>query len=545
MPCRVDTLVEEAKTILDAKVVPPEQLFPNTNVWMDELLTALKDAPDRRTPLALTSSLGGAYSLVQMRDTREAYALRRDRQGRSIPARMALFTAKLLSSGFELSSLPQKLQTELLYMLCLVIGVAEDELLTKVQPGRDGDSRLWHNYVIGGSVVGSVIKHHYADDTNYAEVEGFIASARQIVTDIVSSADNLANGEIVGGGLIGDLISLMLEQARGLQSLALYSARALGFVLESLVEAHGLPSRTEDTLTQLEILKAQPETVFSAVAFITGFGETLASSKAVKVFCNRLISDVAGAAATGPNTLLAMVLLNACLSVYGTGELPVDNRRQVFAVRQIASWLEKTSDLSSGLAAEACKALARLFPNVASVYGPYWEQAYTFCISLWNGAGSREWAYLNTEVCLHASLKLSTTLESMEGANDDLDDVLTSHAEEKSLALLHLLKYCANNPSGSSDIVNALLCRQVAKIPLDHVKDLSDLYSLVASESREVQTAAFGILSKAIAAAQTQISVDVLLEKRGKSLIPLGEFRTGRIDMPQMRNCPMSSCRCY
>lgn len=530
---RVDTLVEQAKSILDAHTVPPEQLFPSTNVWMDQLSIALKDAPSQSAPLALTSNLGGAYALVQMRNSLEAYSLNRDRQGRSIPARMALFTAKLLDSGFDLSSLPQKLQTELLYMLCLVIGLSEDELLTEVRPGV-ADSRLWCHRALRGSYVGSVYKMDIVDDTKSAEVEEFIALARRIVTDIVSSADNLADGEILDGSLVGDLISLMLEQARGLGSLALYSARALGLVLETLVEAHGLPSSAEDTLTRLEILKAQPETAFSALAFITGFGEPLASSKAVKVFCNRLISDVAGATLTGANTLLTMVLLNACLAVYESGELPVDNRRQVFAVRQMASWLEEAASegRNSSVATEACKALNRLLPNVASVYGPYWEQAVSFCISLWSGVGCPELHDLCTEPCLHASLKLSATLESMEGANDDLDDALAAHAGEKSLALLHLLKYRVDRPSESSDIVDALLCRQVAKIPLHHIKDLSDLYALVASESREVQTAAFGILGKAIAAAQAQISVDVLLEKQGKKTLGLvGESMTGCIDM--------------
>lgn len=496
--------------MLDAKSVSPEQLLPNTNVWMEQLSVVLKDAPNARVPLSLTSSLGGAYSLVKMDGTREAHRLGRDRVGRSIPARMALYTTELLTSGFDLSSLPQKLQTELLYLLCLVVELAEDELLTSEEVGK-GDSTLWFRHGQRNRAAGGHTRGDMLVTTDYAEVEELISSARKLVNDTVSSTDNWADGKIVGGSLVGDLTSVMLEQTKGLGSLALYSAKALGIVLQMLTEAHGLPSSTEDTLAQLEILKAKPDTVFSALAFITGFGQSLASSKAVKVFCNRLISDVAGAKANAENTLLTMVLLNACLSVYESGKLPVENRRQIFAVRQIASWTENPSELSSGLASEVCKALTRLFPNVETVYGPYWEDALKFCISLWNSNGN-----LCTEPCIHASLKLSATLESMAGANDDLDDALAAHAEAKSFALLHLLKRRGNSGGPSSDIVDALLCRRVAKIPLQHIKDLSELYEVVASESRELQTAAFGVLSKGIAAAQSQLSIDVLLEKRGK-----------------------------
>ena len=509
--------------MLRAQTVSPEQLLPSTNVWMEELSSVLRYAPDYRPPLSLTSSLGGAYYLVRHQDTRESYRLFHDRQGRSIPVRMALYTIKLISSGFDLSSLPQKLQTEVLCLLCLVIELAEDELLTTVRPGTDAN-RLWEKgmpsrisddrrfALLAVERNNKLSQAHVSMD---AEAEDFISSARKIVNDIVSATENWDEGKIVGGSLVGDLISILVEKAKGLTSTALYSAKVLSGILQTLTEAHGLPSSAEDTLTQLDILKAKPETVFSAVAFITGFGETLASSKAVKVFCNRLVSDVAGATPNGSNTLLTMILLNACLSVYDTGELPVESRRQVFAVRQITSWMANAKDMVHDfrLTAEACKALNRLLPNVGSVYGPYWEDAIKFCIVLWDSADSRDIPFILPS--LHASLKLSATLESMSGANDDLDDALVAHAEAKSLALIHLLKTC-DDTRESSGIVDALLCRRVAKIPLDHIPDSSELYGLLASESKDIQTAAFEILSKAITAAQAQISVDVLLEKRGE-----------------------------
>jgi hypothetical protein len=352
--------------------------------------------------------------------------------------------------------------------------------------------------------------------SDYGEVEDFTASARKVLSDVISSADHWKDGKILEGSLLGDLIAIMLQQANGLSPLALYSAKALTGIFQSLAEAHGLLPSAEERLTEQDVLKAKPDTVFASMAILTGFGETLAASKSAKYLCNRLVSDVAGAKPAAQSTLSTMVLLNACLSVYESGELPVESRRQVFAVRQITSWTEIPSDLDSSLVAESCKALNRLCAGIGSVYGPYWEQAIKLCIFLWNGAG--EGAATTSLPCIHASLKLAATLESMKGANDDLDDALATYAEARSLALIHLLKSRGDVSNQPSEIVDALLCRRVAKIPLQHVKDLSELYGLVASESRDIQTAAFDLLNRAIAAAQSQISIDVLLEKRGKRL---------------------------
>src|SRR3954471_19845754 len=74
--------------------------------------------------------------------------------------------------------------------------------------------------------------------------------------------------------------------------------------------------------------------------------------------------------------------------------------------------------------------------------------------------------------------------------------------------------------SGSSElsqIVESLLGRMLERVPLSHITDLSDLYGSVAAESREIQVAAFGLLHRALPAAQEQLSVDVLLEKNGKT----------------------------
>ena len=71
--------------------------------------------------------------------------------------------------------------------------------------------------------------------------------------------------------------------------------------------------------------------------------------------------------------------------------------------------------------------------------------------------------------------------------------------------------------------VDEQLSRELAKMPLSHIKDdMSEFYPLVASDSRTVQSTAFDILHRALPEAQQQISLDVALEQRGKNNSNLG-----------------------
>lgn len=473
--------------------VPLETLLPNTNIWMEELSLFLQDLPS--PALSVANTLSGAYFLVKKTSSPKGSKPRRDRQGRSVPARMAIYTARILATGFDLSSLPQELKVELLYLLYLVVEVASDQL-TLMEDGK-----LWANPL---------------DETTATEMEDFITSARKVLQAIVTDANGWGDGIAGGDSVVDGLIGIMFQQTKDLSAMALYSAKALSDLLQDMSETHGFPPAIEQRFINPDVLRATPTTIFGAIALITGFGEALASSKTVNRLCNGLISDITGAFPTSEKTLLVMVLLNACISVYEIGELPVENRRQVFAVRQITTWTDTPDEMDSRLAAEACKALQRLFPNIKTIYGPYWEQAIEYCIQLWDGAAQDP---LEARLpYIHASLKLLSTLESMAGANDDLDDALYAHAERKSLALVEVLKLPQDLINQPSEIVDALLCRRIARIPLEHVKDTGDLYGLVASESREIQAAAFGLLDRALPAAQEQLSIDVLLEKRGKAI---------------------------
>ncbi|KAG7118589.1 E3 ubiquitin-protein ligase listerin like [Verticillium longisporum] len=155
--------------------------------------------------------------------------------------------------------------------------------------------------------------------------------------------------------------------------------------------------------------------------------------------------------------------------------------------------------------------LQGLLPSIKDVYGPHWERTIEFCTTLWSKAASDD---LEDAIpYIHASLRLMNTLESISEPNDDLVDAIQEAAENKSRALLTLLEMPREKSTQPLEIIDGLICRQVEKIPLKHVADLSDLYGLVSSESRDVQTAAFSVLHRSLPAKQEQLSIDVLLEK--------------------------------
>ncbi|RYP70449.1 hypothetical protein DL771_005490 [Monosporascus sp. 5C6A] len=499
----IDTLVHQAMQVYNSgdktvdetsRTTSLAALLPDTSVWKSELGRLLEETPD--PSLALTSLLGGAYFLPITTSMMADITPRRDRSGCSIPGRMAMYTAKLLSSGFNISDLSPNTQVDIITCLGLTTELATDQLTVL------SSDKVWKSLSAASSLE---------------EAEDMISKSRMLVVKLTTNAHNWRDGsDTPQSQLIHASVQQLLGQATSLTPMGLYSARFLSELLQSLTEAHGFPSSGEQWLTSLDILKSSPSTVLPAVAILSGLGQAVSTSKAVNNLCNRLVSDVAGGKLNKEETLITLVLLNACMQIYDIGELPVANNRLVFAVKQLTSWLETPEDLDYRFAAEVCRALQRLLPCIKDVYGPYWELTVDFCIYLWTKQIVQALEFRLPEI--HASLRLITILQSLEDPNDDLVDVLQSTAEKRSAALIQLLKLPREKETQALNIVDGIICRQVDKLPLDHIKDVSDLYGLVASDSRAIQTAAFTVLHKALPAAQEQLSVDILLDKKDAQL---------------------------
>jgi hypothetical protein len=490
----VDTLVQQALATLKSGAVPAEDVFPSSTVWMNELSCFLTRSPN--PSLSLTSSMGGAYFLVQGNSDAKLPLPGRDSSGRSIPARMALFTARLLSSGVQLSSVPPEFQLELIYLLCLTEAIVGDQL-SAAQPGG-----LWSD-----------------GPEAEADVQEFCDLGSAAVRAIIADCGNWADWSMSGNSLVERLINFMLHEAIGLSPAAFYAAKSLSSLLQLLVQTHGgAPTILEEWLVKLGIMRAAPNTTFITAAFLTGFGEALASSKGTATLCARLISEMpgfTGVSDQSPRALPSLVLLNLCIDVYEPGEVPVETRKQVLALQQFTRWADVPEKLGYQPAAETCKAIARVLPSTKDTYGPYWEQATKYCIWLWNRAAQDKPDERMPYV--YASLKLMQALRSAEDPNDDLEEALASHREAETAALIALLGIPHEATSSMpSQLVDALLARAVTKIPNVQLEDLGDIYESVASESREIQRAAFGLLHKALPAAQEEINLAVVMDKKGK-----------------------------
>ncbi|KAL1859480.1 hypothetical protein Daus18300_009625 [Diaporthe australafricana] len=508
----IDTLVQQARSISKTDEADLEQLFPNTNIWMQELLKLLQT--NISPSLALTSNVLGAYFLPQATENQSRPRVQRDQKGLSIPGRMAMYTVALLESGAELGALAQKFQAELLYLLYLVAEMTSDQI----------------TFMNGNVIFGSL-----DDPVLLKDVEDFITTTRNMVNNIFIESTHWRPGG-AEKDLRDELVDIMIQQSKELTPIALYSARALSEIFAAFSDAHGQTAVVEEWLTALDVMKATPSTVFPAVALLKGYGEALANSKVVSNLLNRLVSDIAGASPQSEKTILTLVLLNACMPVFELGQLPVANNRLVFAVKQITSWAGlPTEDLSVAIITESCRALQQLLPCIREVYGPYWEQTIEFCLGLWKRAGKdspeRHLPYI------HASVKLISGLSAIEEPNDDLVEALETQAEPCNHALLDLLKLPRPDIiSQPQAMVDALLCREAGKIPLDHLKDLSDVYGLVASESRDIQSAGFNLLHRALPAVQEELSLDVLIEKKQAKLPD--ELMSLLLDAPTLEAYP-------
>lgn len=471
--------------------MPLEDLFPSTNAWMRELTPFLNKPVN--LSISITNSLGGAATLVNENLNQENSRLARDRKGRSVPARMALFASQLLETDLDFTRLPREFQVELLYLQCLTVQLVSDQITTMDIEG------LWISL---------------EDDGVTSQAEGLISSLRTFINGRVAEAKWWGDGiDDDTSVVVRKLVDLLTEESKSLTSRGLYSARALSEVLQSTAESHGVTPALEELLLKPETLKATPATVLLASAILTGLGQTLQSSKVVTNFCNRLVSDVAGASATADKTSIVLVLLTLCAQIYESGELPVANNRIVFAVRQITSWMDEPKELSPSLSAEVCRCLTQLLPCMKDVYGSYWEATIGFCTSLWADVNPDK--LTETLPFIHSSLRLIKTLESLPEPNDDLQEAIYEAGGAKPYGLIELLKLPRDTTSQPLKIVDGMLCREVEKIAQRHIPDPSDIFGLVASESRDIQTAAFGLLHRAIPAQQEQNSIDVLLDKTG------------------------------
>lgn len=117
------------------------------------------------------------------------------------------------------------------------------------------------------------------------------------------------------------------------------------------------------------------------------------------------------------------------------------------------------------------------------------------------------------------SLKLYEILKKIEDPNDELQEAFEEYNDRIVHGLLSVLKLRRKKPTVPLRYIDEILARLLKTLSPRPVSEVSDLYPLVASDFPLVQTAAYNLLNDALSEAQQQISVNVLLEKKGGRII--------------------------
>lgn len=494
---RIETLVQQAKDFesKNPQLAPATAFFPDAKKWATSISSTLTSAPN--PALGVMRPFGGAALLASSLSSKTTVS---QRESRTFPValRMALYTSSLVENSELLLRLPTQPLLDILHSLVLTAEVVSDKL---------------DLFVPGESIEWIAEEEDELEElrtfSSNAHLNTLVASARHWQNPVAPPESGNDTSGIVNG-LVNKLIQTSNETGQ------YYASKALSHLISSLVGVHGwdIP-RGEAWISSLNLFSTPTGNIFGATAVLTALESNLASSQTINKLCNRLVSDVAGASATSEKSFRALVLLNAILAVYTEEEIPVAKNRLIFAVKQIISWTPTLATLDPYLSSESCRALQVLLPAIKDVYGSYWETAISFCMSIWesdlNGTLSDEHIPM-----VGMSLKLYSILRKLDEANDDLEETLAEQKEAISFALVELLKLRRPREHQPLEFVDTLLLRMLRDVPHDHLEDLSELYPLLASENRNLQSASYDLLRRALSHAQQQISVDVLLDKKGK-----------------------------
>jgi hypothetical protein len=496
--------------------------FPKLLSWGDALVPFLGKHPS--LALGVLRPFAGAVFLVSDYNNKSHLNITRDTKGYSVALRMALYATRLLGLQELTRFMSQDLQVHYLYFLALTYELVNDQI------DLLEDHLLFETHL---------------DPDSMDEIRGMlrnILSAFSIVASNASSwreeTENLPDYDT--SRTVRDLISRFIQVAGAPESQGYYAGKALSRFLEILcAQRDWIIAGGDEWLAQLGIINITTQNIFGASAILIGFGNNLRTHKSINTLCNRLISDIA-ISSPHEGTLQKLVLLNSCLLAYAKNEaeIPVAQIRLISVVKQILSWSKALATTHIELASEACRALHRLLPAVKDVYGSYWQDALNLSATIWSSVGV---VYLSDDrlPAIGMSLKLVSILQGLEDTNDDLADALIQSKNAISSGLVKLLKLQRSTDNLPLQFVDDLLLRQVAKINTTTIANLLEVYPLLASDFRLVQSAAFNVLQKVLIDAQQQISLDVALEGTGKLY---SNIRLQTLTYIQMRHLRRNCC---
>jgi hypothetical protein len=502
----VETLVELAEKSLKRAETWEENanLFPSVDAWNATLAPFLDSAP--KSALAIANSLGGAAYLVDpVVASVDVRKMSRDADSYSAAYRIAQYVAKLSRlPHFRVQTAPVEVRDAYLRNIALTVQLVDDNL------GLAGANGLWTDY--------------NADTENDAmsfksDAAGFTT---QELTGVHGSMSSMARNPGDENALLTWAQNLLAQIDAESSTQTYYAARTYSSLVSRAVMYHGWKSswtaQVQDTLRTVRKSKQ----IISLLAYLAAFEEPLAASKSCERMCNEIVADLTGLDIDQKpqEGLSQLVVLNTVLSQDGITE-SIAKQRLVFFVKHVVPWLDAAHG-SVEIRAEVCRVLTALLPLMSDLYGEHWGDILNALSSTWSSTSelqSTEAEASSPIPLTHASLKLYEQLRRLtegEDPNDDLMEAWKETEQPVAAGLINLLKHSQHFPDEFHQplkMVNEVLARQIAKVPLKHLDSAEELYPLLYVESQPVQQTAFDILHKQIPAAQEQISIDAALSK--------------------------------
>ena len=467
-----------------------KSLLPDIDRWRSELQPFLqKPLPPS---FAITDSLGATLSLVRLSAQNGDLKIRSqiDSDGYSSLLRMSLYSMQLLSRAqSDAGSLPQdmNIQREIVVLL-LTAQIAGDGL------SMHAENELWKG----------------------VEANDDIIQFRKSVKDVTAPVKS-EQAKQISDQLEHDWFSL----DHGLSPEALHFARAwVNIKSEEIAVSGWNKSSAHEVEGKVAYMWKDEDQSVPLAAHLAAFSAYMPGSSTLLKIVNEAIAQLTGLDGSKvQNEFRKLAMLSLILSNQSEILDSVPKQRLVFFVKNVVPWL--SGSLSEVVKATLCQVLTQILPQIADVYGEDWEKILEYLASSWLDAEGLDASAVGSPIIFlrHSSLKLFAMLISLlndEETNDDLKDAWKEKLDDLGHGLANLLTQLGHLPDESNQplrATNEVLARQIKAVPASRLGNLTGLYSLLNTHSREVQQTVFDILHRQIPRDQEELSVNVALDK--------------------------------
>ncbi|EQL34360.1 hypothetical protein BDFG_03719 [Blastomyces dermatitidis ATCC 26199] len=476
-----------AKTSVEDKPRILSRLLPTQDHWGQAL------GPFLRKPLkasaAITETLAGAVFLADRSSpeglSRELDSVNRDPYHFSSAFRLTFYATKVLSS-ISLEFIEQDAREILFFYLPLATQLVNDDVS---QEGSKG-----------------LLDLDIPDIRD--ECAELVSEARLIIKDWLQSASPITDQEKSAPNIF-DFWEEQFESLQGTSPSSYNVAETFAKVIGER-DSPGTARSGESCLKRAKQLDG-PSNPFVLPSVVAAFRDFIAASPSGVRLCNELISDCSVfKVENGSEGLRKIVTLNLLICGESNITQNVPKPRLVFLVKHLVDCLQSQSP-PQGLVSEILKLLVNILPLIREIYGSHWSNIFEFLHNLWGDMAISD----ESLPALHSSLRLFACLKSLatSDSNDDLVDVWTTSQKTHSPALIGLLAEFDSSLSYDQplQITANILSRQIVGLPIDHVEDINDLFSILSAPSRDIQRATYDILHRAIPKLQEAVTLDVAL----------------------------------